>query len=242
MPPDTHQGDAPQNAHHLNADFAKPAFADTAAMDWQASPSASVFRKRLDLAGPVEAGRVTSVVRYEPDSTFPSHEHPDGEEILVLDGVFSDEHGDYPAGHYLLNPEGFSHAPRSAGGCVLFVKLRQYRGTPPDSARRQIHRDTSLMDWAACATGVCQKVLYKETGHAEVMRLLKLEPGAGYGLENHGGAEVFVVSGAAAAQGHGALKMGAWLRLPASEPLALTSDDGARLYLKTGHLYDHCRH
>ncbi len=228
--------DARQNTHRLNADFASAVFADTAAMDWQASPSPSVFRKRLDLAGPAEAGRVTSVVRYEPDSTFPSHEHPDGEEILVLDGTFSDEHGDYPAGSYLLNPEGFSHAPRSAEGCVLFVKLRQYPGAPPGGARRQIHRDTGLMPWEACATGICQKVLYKEKAHPEVMRLLRLEAGAGYGLENHGGAEVFVISGAAAAGRHGALKMGAWLRLPPGEALELSSGEGARLYLKTGHL------
>ena len=224
--------DARQNTHHLNADFTDAAFADTGAMDWQASPSPSVLRKRLDLAGPAEAGRVTSVVRYEPDSTFPPHEHPGGEEILVLDGTFSDEHGDYPAGSYLLNPEGFSHAPRSAGGCVLFVKLRQYIG----SARRQIHRDTGLMLWEACATGICQKVLYREAAHPEVMRLLRLEAGAGYGLENHGGAEVFVISGAVAAGRHGTLKMGAWLRLPSDEALDLSSGEGARLYLKTGHL------
>lgn len=234
--------DAKQSTdHHLNADFAATAFADTGAMDWQASPSPSVFRKRLDLAGRAEAGRVTSVVRYEPDSTFPSHPHPDGEEILVLNGTFSDEHGDYPAGSFLLNPEGFSHAPRSAGGCVLFVKLRQYPNAPDANARggdsrNQIHLDTDRLTWQACATGVCQKMLYKEPGHPEVMRLLKLEAGAGYGLENHGGAEIFVLSGSAAAQGHGALRMGAWLRLPPSEPLSLTSDEGARLYLKTGHL------
>ena len=109
----------------INADFSKRVVVHTAGVDWQASPSPSVWRKRLDLAGAAEASRVTSVVRYDPDSAFPEHPHPDGEEILVLDGVFSDGHGDYPAGSYLLNPEGFSHAPFSQNGCTLFVKLRQ---------------------------------------------------------------------------------------------------------------------
>src|SRR3970040_584472 len=76
----------------------------------------------------MEWGKVPSVVRYEPGSTFPAHDHPQGEEILVLEGVFSDEHGDWPAGAYLLNPEGFRHAPFSRQGCVLFVKLKQFPG------------------------------------------------------------------------------------------------------------------
>ena len=82
----------------------------TARMEWVSSPSGSVWRKRVHLVGPPESGQVTSVVRYEPTSRFPAHDHPEGEEILVLDGVFSDEHGDWP-GTYLLNPEGFRHAP-----------------------------------------------------------------------------------------------------------------------------------
>src|SRR3546814_6219955 len=81
---------------------------DTAAMDWQASPSPTVWRKRLDLVDG-EFSRVTSIVRYDPSSSFRAHGHPQGEEILVLDGVFSDEHGDYPAGTFLLNPAGFRH-------------------------------------------------------------------------------------------------------------------------------------
>src|SRR3546814_2720003 len=85
---------------------------DTAAMDWQASPSPTVWRKRLDLVDG-EFSRVTSIVRYDPSSSFRAHGHPQGEEILVLDGVFSDEHGDYPAGTFLLNPAGVRHAPSS---------------------------------------------------------------------------------------------------------------------------------
>ena len=112
----------------INGDLAVRAVVDTARMDWASSPSGSVWRKRVHLVGPPESGQVTSVVRYEPQSRFPAHDHPEGEEILVLDGVFSDEHGDWPAGTYLLNPEGFRHAPFSDPGCLLFVKLRQFPG------------------------------------------------------------------------------------------------------------------
>ena len=82
----------------INGDLSARVAVDTAAMDWTPSPSGTVWRKRVHLVGPPESGQVTSVVRYEPSSDFHVHEHPDGEEILVLDGVFSDDHGDWPAG------------------------------------------------------------------------------------------------------------------------------------------------
>src|SRR5215510_3147808 len=112
----------------INGDLDSRAAVDTSKMTWAPSPSSSVWRKRVHRVGPPESGQVTSVVRYLPHSTFPEHDHPDGEEILVLEGVFSDEHGHWPAGTYLLNPEGFHHAPFSQPGCKLFVKLRQFPG------------------------------------------------------------------------------------------------------------------
>jgi quercetin dioxygenase-like cupin family protein len=217
----------------LNADFSKRVLVDTAAMDWQASPSNSVWRKRLDLSGPKEAGRVTSVVRYDPDSAFPEHAHPDGEEIFVLDGVFSDEHGHYPAGTFLLNPEGFNHAPFSRGGCVLFVKLRQY----PGRGRRQISHDTRAVRWErGPAAGVEVQILYREEGYPEVIRLVRLAAGATWPKVVYpGGAEVFVVEGDLS-DGTDAMRAGAWLRQPAGASFALRSEKGAVFYLRTGHL------
>ena len=84
-----------------------------------------VERKRCFRAGPQESGSVSSVVRYLPNAAFPSHAHPQGEEIFVLDGTFSDQRGDHKKGVFLLNPEGFSHAPSSVEGNKIFVRLRQ---------------------------------------------------------------------------------------------------------------------
>ncbi len=214
----------------LNDDFSRIARADTAAMDWAPSPSSSVWRKRLDLAGPAEAGRVTSVVRYDPDSRFHSHPHPDGEEILVLDGVFSDESGDYPAGSYLLNPEGFEHAPRSAPGCLLFVKLRQY----PGNQRRHVALAAADMQWSETRGGVSHCTLYKEAAYPETMVLLRLEAGAAVPLEA-GGNELFILSGAITGEQAPLPALG-WLRLPVGAMPVLTATEPTRLYRKSGHL------
>ena len=172
-------------------------------------------------------------MRYEPRSRFPAHPHPDGEEILVLSGVFSDEHGDYPAGSYLLNPEGFSHAPFSDEGCVIFVKLRQYRGLD----RAQIKVDTTARRFSpADATGLQTMQLYSEPEHPEQVDLVHLNPGGSLPAEDHGGgAEIFVLEGTLA-EGDAVFGKGAWLRFPAGARPALISGPGCRFYFKRDHL------
>ena len=100
-----------------HADLHRRARVDTTLLPWEASPSGTVWRQPLYRVGG-EDGPVTRRVRYAPGGAFRPHAHPEGEEILVLDGVFADEHGDYPAGTYLLNPDGSHHAPRSDRGCL----------------------------------------------------------------------------------------------------------------------------
>lgn len=106
----------------INGDLSMRAAADTSRIEWAPSPSGSVWRKRVHLVGPPESGQVKFVVRYEPDSRFPTHDHPEGEEILALEGVFSDEAGIYAPGCWLRLPVGSEHHPRSPGGCTLYAK------------------------------------------------------------------------------------------------------------------------
>jgi anti-sigma factor ChrR (cupin superfamily) len=215
----------------INGDLALRVAVATEAMPWTPSPSRTVYRKRLHLVGPAESGQVTSVVRYEPRSTFHAHEHPDGEEILVLDGVFSDEHGDWPAGTYLLNPEGFRHAPFSRDGCVLFVKLRQF----PGRAREHVAIRTDSLPWQPGArTGVGVRPLYAQPGFADSMRLERWSPDTSLGrIDYPNGAELFVLDGAFA-DADGEFARGTWLRLPPGASHAPSTAEGCVLYVKDG--------
>ena len=112
----------PALIRELNMDFGQRVVVETARQDWMTSPSSNVWRKPLEREA-AGHGHTTSIVRFEAGSSFPRHEHPLGEEILVLDGVFSDEHGDYGPGTYIRNPPGSTHSPFSREGCELFVKL-----------------------------------------------------------------------------------------------------------------------
>ncbi|HRD65581.1 MAG TPA: cupin domain-containing protein [Candidatus Competibacter sp.] len=213
-------------------DLCRRAAVDTAALDWDASPSGTVWRKPLYRVGG-EHGPVTSLVCYAPGGSFRPHAHPEGEEILVLDGVFADEHGDYPAGTYLLNPDGSRHAPRSGAGCLLFVRLRQY----PGADRPRIVLDTTAGAWAAGpAPGIENQQLYAQAGYPERMRLERWAPGASrprLGLA--GGEEILVLEGELGDE-DGVCGPGGWLRYPAGDAGRFRSTTGCRLYVRLGGL------
>ena len=106
----------------INDDLTRPVILHAGRLDWVPSPAAGVDRRMLYRVGG-EVARATSIVRYARGSAFPAHVHNGGEEILVLEGTFQDEHADYPAGSYFRNPPGTSHSPASADGCTIFVRL-----------------------------------------------------------------------------------------------------------------------
>ena len=109
----------------LNMNFDQKVVVNTNLQEWIRSPSPGVWRKPLARED-AESGHTTSIVRFDSGSYFSRHEHPLGEEILVLEGTFSDEHGDYGPGTYFRNPPGSGHSPFSKDGCMLFVKLEQF--------------------------------------------------------------------------------------------------------------------
>lgn len=213
----------------LNADLDARIAVDSNVLPWTDSPSRTVRRRRLHHVGAAESGQVTSIVRYEPGALFPAHDHPDGEEILVLDGVFSDEHGDWPAGTYLLNPEGFRHAPFSREGCLLFVKLRQF----PGRDRRHVAVDTRTLPWSP-ENGREVKRLYSQEGYHDQMSLERWSESAAPAQRAYPlGAELLVLAGSFEDE-HGRYGALTWLRLPPAfrhTPKTLT---GCELYIKQG--------
>ncbi|MCB1646570.1 MAG: cupin domain-containing protein [Pseudomonadales bacterium] len=201
----------------INADFSQRVHINTAAAPWVPSPMAGVERKMLDRIG-AESGHATSIVRYQPGSYFSPHTHDGGEEFLVLEGVFSDEHGDYPAGTYVRNPIGTTHKPYSDPGCTIFVKLWQFS----QDDRRQFSVDT-----------LTSPVSPLHQHGPETVRLLDLEadekvtfPQA---LRQY---EILMLSGTLT-DGTTRLQASSWLRSPAKEELLLHAVTHTRCLIKT---------
>jgi hypothetical protein len=216
-------------AMHINADFSRLAFVDRSKTDWIASPAPGVDRIMLDRIGD-EVARATSIVRYAPGSSFVRHEHARGEELLVLDGVFSDESGDYPAGFYVRNPPGSGHAPFSKDGCRILVKLRQF--DPQDL--RPVAVDTERAEtWQ---TGDGAETLPLHSFGSEQVVMVRIAAGREYSVAaNPGGVEILVVSGTVS-YGDDFLCAESWLRFPAEHAASLTMVEKSILWIKRGHL------
>ncbi len=210
---------------YVNADFSRRAVVTPDDYTWVASPQTGVERMMLDRLGGEQA-RATSIVRYAPDSLFPAHTHPDGEEILVLSGVFSEGDKHYPAGGYLRNPPGSSHRPSSAGGALIFVKLRHMKASEQGTLR--IDTNDPLL-WRALAGGSAICALYSD--EAEHVAMLRLA--AEMTLPFQGATELLVLSGELRVDGQ-SLPPGSWMRLPQGDCAEIVAgSQGVTLYLRT---------
>ena len=210
----------------IRADFDVPAVVAADEHDWVASPEVGVERVMLDRIGE-EVAVATSIVRYAPGSRFAPHRHDRGEEFLVLDGVFADEHARYPKGTYVRNPPGTVHSPRSDEGCLLFVKLRQF--APSDGAHFAI--DTTRFG------PVCPN------GAVGVRRLHRFRREDVLIVDGAAGREItfdpidvprecLVIDGTIDVGERRLTRLG-WLRMPAGRAMRLRFDTGGQVLVKS---------
>ena len=217
---------------HFNAALDERVVIKPEEYQWIDSPMPGVERMRLDRISEV-VDRVTTVVRYEPNSEFSPHTHTGGEEFYVLEGVFSDEHQSYPKGTYVRNPIGTFHTPRiGPEGATIFVKLQQFEAD--DTDQKAINTNTT--EWLPGMVDGLQVMPLHQHRHENVA-LVKWAPNTIFNLHHHwGGEEIFVIEGTFYDE-HGTYPAGSWLRSPhLSQHKPFTKDEGALIYVKTGHL------
>lgn len=216
----------------INADFEQRVVIQPTDYHWIESPMPGVERMMLDRVGD-EVARATSVVRYAPHSEFSSHTHNGGEEFLVLEGVFSDEHQSYSKGSYVRNPIGTSHTPKiGKEGATIFVKLYQF--DRDDKEQKMI--DTQNSPWQqGLVDGLTVMPLHEFKG--EHAALVQWAPHTQFQVHKHwGGEEIFVLEGTFYDE-YGRYPKGSWLRSPhMSQHTPFTKEDGALIYVKVGHL------
>ena len=215
----------------LNADFTKRVVVHGDETEWLSSPMPGVDRRMLDRIGD-EVARATTIVRYAPGSNFSSHVHDGGEEFIVLEGVFQDEHGDYPAGSYIRNPPTSSHTPGSAPGCVIFVKLWQFDLADRTPVKIDMNKMGSVL--SAERPDVSIMPLFKDD--RETVQMETWDADTTIELDTPDGAELLVLGGTFT-EGDDTLRYQSWLRLPVGGQLkAKVGPNGAKVWIKSGHL------
>lgn len=217
----------------LNADFNQRVVIYPTDYQWVPSPIAGVERMKLERIGD-EVARATSIVRYVPNSSFSPHIHGGGEEVLVLSGVFADEHGEYPKGTYIRNPVGSTHSPTIGGaGAVILVKLHQFQEGDTQSV---VCDTTEPSAWRnGLVAGLKVQSLHSFKG--ENIALVQWAPNTNFQPHQHwGGEEIYVISGVFRDE-YGVYPEGTWIRSPhLSRHNPFTLGEGALIYVKTGHL------
>ena len=227
----------------LNQDLKKDAHISPDNSEWLPSPAKGVKRLLLEREGGEKTIRATSIVSYEADSRFAPHQHPLGEEFLVLSGTFSDEHGDYPAGTYVRNPPGSSHAPFSENGCMIWVKLQQFAPEDSKSVVTALPENNEHFDLHQ--QGLLSNVLFDDyetvsfhkalentaIGSEQLSGLSRRQEHTGHPK----GTEILLLDGRLHVNEH-AYETGDWIRLAAHQPVHINIEQGAHFLMKTGHL------
>jgi len=215
----------------LNADFTKRVLVHSDEVEWLASPMPGVERRMLDRIGD-EVARATTIVRYAPGSHFSAHVHTGGEEFIVLEGVFQDEHGDFPVGSYIRNFPTSSHTPGSEPGCIIFVKLWQFDLDDRTPVKIDMNKMGSVKD--ADRSGVSVMPLFQD--ERETVQLETWDANTEVDFDLPEGGEFLVMEGGFE-EGGEVLRQYSWLRLPKGSRLeAKAGSKGAKVWMKTRHL------
>ena len=216
----------------LNQNFHEKVVLKSSQLTPVSSPCDGVERTLLERNENSEYAISTTIVEFKPNSFFNEHVHDSGEELLVLEGTFSDEFGDYPAGTYIRNPHNTKHSPFSKNGCRLLVKLRQF--DPMDN--KQVIINTNNEPWLP---GLVQglKVMPLHNYEYESTALVKWDSNTEFSFhQHHGGEEIFVLKGTFYDE-FGKYPEQTWIRSPhMSKHKPFTLSDGALIFVKTGHL------
>ena len=213
----------------LNMDFSQPAVLRPEEQHWIRSPADGVSRIPLEREG-LESGHTTSFVKFEPGSSFPPHQHPHGEELYVLEGVFSDENGDYPAGTYIRNPPNSGHRPFTKAGCTLFVKLDQFQ----DGDNEQVVIRPDEQEWHPGIGGL--KVTSLHNYKHESTALVWWPENEVFQQHTHfGGEEIIVIKGRFIDE-HGEYPAGSWIRSPHMSQHFPFVKEETLILVKVGHL------
>ncbi len=220
----------------IHSDLTQRAVIDSQNLPWVDSPIPNVQRRMLERNGD-EVARATSLVRYAPGSKFSTHTHGGGEEFFVIEGTFSDEKGDYPAGTYVRNPVGSTHTPSSQEGCIILVKLWQMSSTD----QKRVVIQTPDCPWLPGLVDGLQVMPLHSHG-TENVALVKWKPGTVFQRHAHfGGEEIYVLDGVFEDE-LGRYPQGTWIRNPHGSVHTPFSQEGCVIYVKTGHLRGNAPH
>ncbi|CAK9078128.1 unnamed protein product [Durusdinium trenchii] len=189
-----------------------------------------------------EVARATTVVSFQPNASFPMHQHVGGEEFIVLQGAWFDDWNTQPQMTYVRNYIGSKHTPRiGPEGCTILVKLCQMSEKHHEPDHSQWDISSSNPQWRRSgASGPLELRVFQSP--LEEVHFERWSPGQRGTVEvPKDGEEVFVIEGSFSDE-MGEHRTWSWCRNAGERHARLTRVAGAKgclLYIKSKHLNSH---
>lgn len=212
----------------LRCDFSLREVVDTTTLPAPVSGVANVGRRMIE-CGATPLRRTTSITHYAPGEEMPSPPSAGGEELLVLQGEFSDEKVHYSAGMYLRNVASVRR--RTTSGCVLFEKV----GHLGEDDRAPLMIDTRSSVWQPGMYEGLQNLLLAAVGTERTV-LVRWAAGTQIPPHTHATVEETLVIEGELQDEFGAYPAGTWFRVPQGSTHAPRSRHGALILIKVGHV------
>lgn len=204
----------------MNSDYEKKVFIDTNDLSWENQEQRGVYKKILSCKESEE----TSLIKFEPDTTLNSKGKINSVEIFVLEGVYTNQFGDFEKGTYMYLPQEDEGKVQSKTGCVIFRKTNHF-----DDAQ-DIIVDTTSTQWQP-GQGNLQVMPLGSQG-----ALVKWPKDERFVPHRHwGGEEIFVLDGIFMDE-HGKYPKGSWVRSPHMSEHYPFVEEETIIFVKTGHL------
>jgi anti-sigma factor ChrR (cupin superfamily) len=216
----------------INAQCDKLVIISANEMVWEPAGQRGVSRTLLERVNNEEFGRETSLVRLEPGTELEPEVLSTRLEIFVVEGSFSDGHGEYGARTFIMNPPGTTYTASSRDGCTLYAK--RLNGFKTDDER--VVTVLSAADWTPFGHRVAEVVhFYKNDQRDVTARVGNVFPNAQVMEHDHpGGEEVLILDGVFKDQFGDGIP-GTWLRYPIGLAHApYTENEGALIYIRDG--------
>jgi len=218
----------------INADPEAMVLMATGEMAWEATDIPGVSQKLLERVIDDEKGRETAIVKVDPGTIFPNDSLAQREEIFVLEGSLSDEHGDYGQYTFILNPAGFTHTLSSKDGAVFYRKLRN----PFRDDTERLVIDTAKVEWQPFGHRAAEVVhFYRDPHGIEVSRFGEVFENQQIPSHDHAMGEETLICDGQLNDEMGSYGAGTWLRFPIGLAHApFTKDRTCKMFIREGDL------
>lgn len=204
----------------MNEIYEERALINTNEMVWRETGIKGIFVKQLSKKGNHE----TSILRIERNTKLNNQSIINSVEILVLEGIYINEYGEFKAGTYLQFPKEDESFVSSKTGCKIFRKINYF------DMKEQIIINTTNESWLQGHGNLEVMPLYEQTA------LVKWPKGERFIPHKHwGGEEIFVLSGTFIDE-HGIYPKDTWIRSPHLSEHFPYVEEETIIYVKTGHL------